>query len=55
LNFGRQLEMNLLEVRNLKAHFPVKHGVFSRVNAWVKAVDDVSLTVEPSRWMRLPL
>ena len=39
--------MNLLEVRNLKVHFPVKHGVFSRVNAWVKAVDDVSLTVAP--------
>ncbi len=23
--------MPLLEVRNLKVHFPVKHGVFSRV------------------------
>ena len=23
--------MNLLEVRNLKVHFPVKHGVFSPV------------------------
>src|SRR6266446_1965587 len=37
--------MNLLEVRNLKVHFPVKHGLFSTLNAWVKAVDDVSLTV----------
>ncbi len=39
--------MSLLEVKNLKVHFPVKHGLFSRVKAYVKAVDDVSLTVEP--------
>jgi oligopeptide transport system ATP-binding protein len=37
--------VNLLEVKNLKVHFPVKHGLFSRVKAYVKAVDDVSLTV----------
>jgi oligopeptide transport system ATP-binding protein len=37
--------MSLLRVENLKVHFPVKHGVFSRVKNWVKAVDDVSLTV----------
>ena len=43
----------LLEVRNLKVHFPVKHGVFSRVNAWVKAVDDVSLTVAPGETVGL--
>jgi len=23
--------MSLLEVKNMKAHFPVKHGLFSRV------------------------
>ncbi|MEQ2007246.1 MAG: dipeptide ABC transporter ATP-binding protein [Limisphaerales bacterium] len=45
--------MNLLEVKNLKVHFPVKHGVFSRVNAWVKAVDDVSLTVAPGETVGL--
>jgi len=45
--------MNLLEVRNLKVHFPVKHGVFSRVNAWVKAVDDVSLAVAPGETVGL--
>ena len=37
--------MNLLEVKNLKVHFPVKHGIFSRVQHHVKAVDDVSLTI----------
>ena len=45
--------MPLLEVRHLKVHFPVKHGVFSRVNAWVKAVDDVSLTVAPGETVGL--
>ena len=28
--------MNLLEVKNLKVHFPVKHGMFSRVKAHVQ-------------------
>jgi oligopeptide transport system ATP-binding protein len=36
--------VNLLEVKNLKVYFPVKHGFFSRVNSFLKAVDDVSLT-----------
>src|SRR5213592_3385380 len=35
----------LLEVQNLKVHFPVRHGIFSRVRAHVKAVDDVSFTL----------
>jgi len=39
--------MHLLEVRNLQVHFPVKHGVFSRVRDYLKAVDDVSFTIEP--------
>ena len=28
--------MNLLEVQNLKVHFPVKHGVFSRVRSGMR-------------------
>ena len=35
----------LLQVRNLKKHFPVRSGVFSRVEGWVKAVDDVSFEI----------
>ena len=35
----------LLEIRDLKMHFPVKGGVLSRQVAAVKAVDGVSLTV----------
>ena len=38
----------LLEVNNLKKYFPVKTGVFSRISAWVKAVDDVSLDIQES-------
>ena len=45
--------MSLLEVKNLKVHFPVKHGLFSRVQGYVKAVDDVSLTVAPGETLGL--
>lgn len=37
--------MPLLEVQNLRVHFPVKQGLFARVRGQVRAVDDVSLTV----------
>lgn len=39
-------EQPLLEVRHLKKFFPVRGGVFSTVKAWVKAVDDVSFTLD---------
>jgi oligopeptide transport system ATP-binding protein len=45
--------MNLLEVKNLKVHFPVKHGLFSRLRAHVKAVDDVSFTIAPGETLGL--
>ncbi|MBE2238730.1 MAG: dipeptide ABC transporter ATP-binding protein [Caldilineaceae bacterium] len=35
-----------LVVQNLKTYFPVRSGVFQRISAWVKAVDDVSFTVK---------
>jgi oligopeptide/dipeptide ABC transporter ATP-binding protein len=35
----------LLAVTNLKKYFPIRRGVFSRVAAYVKAVDDVSFTI----------
>jgi oligopeptide/dipeptide ABC transporter ATP-binding protein len=43
----------LLEVRNLKKYFPVRGGVFSRITGWVKAVDDVSFTVQPQETLGL--
>ena len=45
--------MNLLEVRNLKVHFPVKHGLFSRARHHVKAVDDISLHIAPGETLGL--
>ncbi len=45
--------MTLLEVKNLKVHFPVKHSVFSRVRSHVKAVDDVSFSIEPGETLGL--
>ncbi|MEI9961107.1 MAG: dipeptide/oligopeptide/nickel ABC transporter ATP-binding protein [Limisphaerales bacterium] len=45
--------MSLLEVKNLKVHFPVKHGMFSRVHEFVKAVDDVSFSIAPGETLGL--
>jgi len=45
--------MPLLEVKNLKVHFPVKHGMFSRVRESVKAVDDVSFSIAPGETLGL--
>ncbi len=36
---------NLIEIKNLVKHFPIKGGIFSREVASVKAVSDVSLTI----------
>ena len=48
--------MSLLEVQNLKVHFPVKRGMFSRParsGTHVKAVDDVSFTIAPGETLGL--
>ena len=45
--------MSLLEVKNLKVHFPVKAGLFSRVHESVKAVDDVSFSIAPGETLGL--
>jgi oligopeptide transport system ATP-binding protein len=37
----------LLEVRNLKVWFPIRTGIFRRHTDDMKAVDDVSFTIEP--------
>ncbi|MEE3257983.1 MAG: oligopeptide/dipeptide ABC transporter ATP-binding protein [Candidatus Latescibacterota bacterium] len=37
----------LIEVRGLKKHFPVRSGVWGRVQAQVKAVDGVDLAIYP--------
>ena len=45
--------MSLLKVEDLKVHFPVKRGVFSRVKAHVKAVDGVSFEIAPGETVGL--
>jgi len=37
----------LVEVRNLKKYFPIRTGLFSRVVGNVRAVDDVSFSINP--------
>ncbi|PQO46605.1 ABC transporter ATP-binding protein [Blastopirellula marina] len=38
-------EKPLLSVKDLKVHFPIRKGIFSRVQGYVKAVDGVSFDV----------
>ncbi|MCH7977750.1 MAG: dipeptide ABC transporter ATP-binding protein [Acidobacteria bacterium] len=45
--------MSLLEIRNLKKYFPVGTGLFSRRKGEIKAVDDVSLTIEEGETLGL--
>ena len=47
-NLSSENHKPLLEVKNLKKFFPVRSGVFSRISAWVKAVDNVSLDIQSS-------
>lgn len=44
---------NLLEISNLKMHFPITGGVMLRQVAAVKAVDDVSLFIKPGETLGL--
>ena len=44
---------NLLEIRDLKKHFPVKEGILLRASKFNKAVDGVSLTIRPGETLGL--
>ncbi len=44
---------DLLEVRGLKKHFPIRGGLFGRVTGHVRAVDGVDLTLPPGRTLAL--
>ncbi len=43
----------LLEVNNLKVHFPIRTGFFSSVSGYVRAVDGISLRIAPGETLGL--
>jgi oligopeptide/dipeptide ABC transporter ATP-binding protein len=43
----------LLEVQDLKVHFPVRGGLLGRTNAYVKAVDGVNMTIKQGETLGL--
>jgi oligopeptide/dipeptide ABC transporter ATP-binding protein len=43
----------LLEVRDLRKYFPAGRFLLGRVRAWVKAVDDISFTIQPGETLGL--
>jgi len=45
--------VRLLEVENLKVHFPVKKGFFQRTVGYVKAVDGVSFSIPKGKTLAL--
>ena len=44
---------SLLEVRNLKKHFPVRGGLLGGAPGWVKAVDGISFTINAGETLGL--
>src|SRR5580700_5630120 len=43
----------MLEVKNLKVHYPVRGGLFGGARQYVKAVDDVSFSIGPGETLGL--
>ena len=43
----------LIEVKDLKKHFPIRGGLFSRPVSWVKAVDGVSFSIKKGETLGL--
>ncbi|HEY9076184.1 MAG TPA: oligopeptide/dipeptide ABC transporter ATP-binding protein [Anaerolineaceae bacterium] len=46
-------DQNILTIRSLKMYFPINRGVMGRIRGYVRAVDDVSLTVKPGETVGL--
>lgn len=47
------MDAPLLEARGLSKHFPLRKGLFGRVTAHVRAVDDVSFSIAPGETLGL--
>jgi peptide/nickel transport system ATP-binding protein len=50
---GPGVRTRLLEVEDLRVHFPIRHGILQRVAGHVKAVDGVSLALARGRTLAL--
>ncbi|MGZ3721859.1 MAG: ABC transporter ATP-binding protein [Bdellovibrionales bacterium] len=48
-----EAQSELLKIENVKKHFPLQKGIFGNVKTWVKAVDDVTLSVRKGRTLGL--
>ena len=46
-------EAPLIEVKDLRKHFPIRKGVFSRVGGYVKAVDGISFAIDEGKTLGL--
>jgi peptide/nickel transport system ATP-binding protein len=53
MDAGDAAKEPLLVVDNLKVHFPVRKGLFTRATEYIKAVDGVSFTVYPHETLAL--
>lgn len=45
MDMTKSKQKPLLEVKNLKQHFPIRQGLFSKITGYVKAVDGVSFAL----------
>jgi len=45
--------MALLEIKNLKCHYPIRRGFLSRVKGYVRAVEDVTMEINPGETVGL--
>jgi len=52
-NAPRSVSLPLLQVDNLRTYFPIKKGFFKTTVGYVKAVDDVSFTINPGETLGL--
>lgn len=41
--------MSLIQLDNLKVHYPIRGGIFNTIQSYVKAVDGVSLSIESGK------
>jgi len=48
-----QRNSTILQIDGLKKYFPIRRGFFQKITAWVRAVEDVSFTIEKGKTLGL--